>query len=265
MELKHKGVSENLSRALLVVLIGLGLLGGCSSIDKTNQAVSQLGASLYAPRHYMDENYSMRLSGLERGSAIDSKGREFLSDYLNKINYDYAMYVTNLTSGKASLNVTYDSTNLGLTGAAAVVTPVATKTAFAALSTFFQGQKQSIDKNIFDDKAVFALTSIMEIRRTEVLGKIRRSLLNKEYTLGDALLDLDEYYRSGTLQTALQASFLNQQRLDSGQPTSAAPAASAASGTAGAPSSVTPRSDNKFNAPYILPSPAYPSSTNPFR
>lgn len=200
-------------RKILVAMFVVAA-SGCASVEQAKQSASQLSASLYAPKHYMDEDFLARIKKIDRGVPIDSYGRAFVSDYLTQINHNYAVYVTNLTSGKASVNIAYDSLNLGLTGASAIAAPVATKTGLAALSTFFQGQKQSIDKNIFDDKAVFALNSIMELRRTEVLEKIRRSLLNSTYTLGDALLDIDEFYRAGSLQSALQAAFLNQQRLE---------------------------------------------------
>lgn len=241
-------------------MLGLKLflltIAGCTTMNKAVDASSTLASSLYAPAQYVDQGYRTRLGNLKRSGAMSDGEHAFISDYIDRINQNYNVYVTNLTSGKASTNIVYDSVNLGLTGGAAIATPASVKTGLAALSTFFQGQKQSIDKNLFSDQAIFALTSIMEIRRTEVLGRIRQSLLRTDYTLGSALIDLDEYYRAGTLQNALQASFLNQQRLPGAQ---------------GGTSQLIPQQPApqlpipEQPAPQQPPPPVLPSSTNPLK
>ena len=194
------------------LLIGIAILTlqGCTTVQTAGESTSQLAGSIYAPPGW-DDDIATKTAGKNFGAPLDDISRGVIYDYLNKINRDYARYITALSSGHAAINVMYDSTNLALTGAAAISNSNPAKTAFAALSTFFQGQKQSMDKNMFDDKAIFALSSIMEIRRGEVLANIRRSLASKEYTLGEGLLDLNEYYRAGTLESALQAAYLNQQ------------------------------------------------------
>lgn len=193
-------------------------LQGCSTATTAVDSAEELSASLFAPRHYGDAVYRVRLKELRRGGSMGEDEKAFTYDYIDVINANYGAYVAALTSGRAATNIAYDTLNLGLTGGAAVAGATSVKTALAALSTFFQGQKQSVDKNIFNDQAVFALTSVMEVRRTQVLTRIRKKMIEDDYTLGDALIDLDEFYRAGSMQNALQASFLNQAALPSPAP-----------------------------------------------
>lgn len=190
------------------------LLTGCATneFDQTFDALRESGGGLYAPPHYMTSTRLSELNGLsnELGIPLTDKGKGFVYSAILDINRSYGQYINLLTGGKAGVNVVYDTLNLGLTGAATAINPVGTKTILAGLSTFFQGQKQSIDKNIFDDKAIFALSAIMEVRRSQVLKGITTKLRGDSYTLGEAVIDLDSMYRAGSLQTALQAAFLNQ-------------------------------------------------------
>ena len=192
------------------------LLCGCQTtkdrIEEASKQIRKTGGSLYSPTHYMNDERREALSLLsdELGKPLTTEGKGFTYNAIADINRDYGEYIDLLTVGRAVTNVYYDTLNLGLTGAATAVTPASTKTVLAGLSTFFQGQKQSVDKNIFDDKAIFALTSIMEVRRSQILTAITKKLNSSTYTLGEALIDLDSLYRAGSLQTALQAAFLNQ-------------------------------------------------------
>src|SRR5581483_4477642 len=191
---------------------------GCASnqskFDQASDILRKAGGSIYSPPYYLNEETCSNLPHLtQTDRLLDVQHHDELSQFygcLGAVNRIYQKYIDALTEGRAVVNVYYDTLNLGLTGAAAVFTPLVTKTALSGLSTFFQGQKQSIDKNIFDDKAVFALTSIMEVRRSAVLLHIRSRLTQADYTMGEALLDVDDLYKAGTLQTSLLASYLNQ-------------------------------------------------------
>lgn len=204
-----------MNKKLLTIAV-FSILTGCSAVsrvDKAYETLSAAGGSLYSPPSYMTDERVRNLKVLlpQLGKPLTDDGRSFIYSAIFDINRDYGAYIDVLTGGRAGVNVVYDSLNLGLTGAATAFTPTTTKTVLAGLSTFFQGQKQSIDKNLFDDKAMFALTSIMEVRRLQVLSFISKKLKeDTSYQFGEALIDLDSLYRAGSLQTALQAAFLNQ-------------------------------------------------------
>lgn len=210
-----------MNRFLLPLAFLVALTTGCTTARTGLDSIQELGGSLFAPPNYKDAKYYDALGSLKPGAALDDTAASFVYRYLNVIDSNYEKYIAALTSGKAAINVGYDSTTLFLSGAATAFQPATTKTVLSGLSTFFQGQRQSIDKNFFDDRAMFALTAIMEIRRTEVLGALRRELLDEGTKLGDALITLGEYYRAGTLHSALQASYLNQQPAKAGAKTPA--------------------------------------------
>lgn len=200
---------------LTVSLVTALALSGCGTIGTAKtakEAATGLSQNLFAPPTYIDDDYWIESQKADNygTTGMTVKGKSVVYRYLSKINENYESYISHLTNGRAATNIAFDSTNLALTGSAAISTVSTVKTGLAALSTFFQGTKQSIDKNLFDDQATFALISVMEVRRTDVLKAIRTKLLRQDYAFGDAMLDLDEYYRAGTLQSALQASFLNQ-------------------------------------------------------
>ncbi|RJR15857.1 MAG: hypothetical protein C4581_10890 [Nitrospiraceae bacterium] len=196
---------------ILLLIVSFSLIGCATTrIEKAAKALGYAGGSLYSPPHYMSEELRTKLSSMNLGEKLDKESKGLVYQCITVINKNYGDYIDVLSQGRAGLNVIYDSVNLGLTGAATAFSPVVTKTILAGLSTFFQGQKKSIDENIFDDKVIFALTSIMEVRRSEVLKIIMKKLDSTTYLLGDALVDLDSLYRAGSLQIALQAAYLNQ-------------------------------------------------------
>ena len=197
---------------LVWLLITISLLSGCAttSIGRTANALSKAGGSLYSPPYYMTEEVRDKLYSKKLGDPLDSDGRTLIYRCLVDINKNYGNYIDILTMGRAGVNILYDSLTLGLSGASTAFTPNSTKTVLSGLSTFFQGQKVSFDKNLFDDKVIFALTSIMEVRRADALITITRKLASADYLLGEALVDLESLYRAGCLQTALQAAYLNQ-------------------------------------------------------
>lgn len=206
----------NITKCISVLLFVICVpLSSCASsrVDQTVRTMSGRGGSLYSPSHYLtpDRNKELQEISAELGEPLTPRGKAFVYSAIFDINKSYGEYIDVLTAGRASVNVFYDSLNLGLTGAATALNPVGTKTILAGLSTFFQGQKASVDKNIFDDKAIFALSSIMEVRRSQTLTTISTKLkADNNYNLGEALMDLDSLYKAGSLQTALQAAFLNQ-------------------------------------------------------
>jgi hypothetical protein len=210
----------------------LSLVTGCVSMGKAGEAARKgMSGSLYTPRNYADEEFGRQLRTLQdKGEAtLDAPaGRQFVYDQIGVIGRDYQHYVDLLTSGRATLNILYDSTSLGLTGAAAIVSPAGTKSILAAIATFFGGQQKSVDKNLFDEKAIFVLTATTQVRRTKVLEKLRQSLKDYKsngYSFDEALIDVSELYQAGSLQTALQATFVTQvATTETGTPPSPAPA-----------------------------------------
>ncbi|MBI5770553.1 MAG: hypothetical protein HZA93_22440 [Verrucomicrobia bacterium] len=192
----------------LALFATVALFGaGCASAGRTARTLSKAG-DLFSPPHYLTP---ARAKDLER--LNDQLGRSPLSDEAKgfvyravfDINQSYGDYIDLLTAGRAGVNIAYDTVNLGLTGASTAFTPAKTKTILSGLATFFQGQKKSVDHNLFNDQAIFALTAVMEARRAENLRSITSKMDMKAYSLGEALIDIETLDRAGCLQSALHA------------------------------------------------------------
>lgn len=95
----------------------------------------------------------------------------------------------------------------GLTAAAAVVTPLATSQLLATLGTATIASTAIINKNFIQNKATDLLVDRMESQRKEIRVRIIGNMKSKtdEYPLGQALLDVQEYARAGTVFAAIRA------------------------------------------------------------
>jgi hypothetical protein len=185
-------------------------LGGCTTvIGPASTPPSRLEASFFAPAHYIDADYETGIVGLPLGQPLTDSSRQFVVRYVRQIDHNYAAYSSWLSSGRASVDMAYDSTGLATTGLSAISTVTGVKTALAAISTFAQGQKSSIDKNYYQGKVIFTLINVMEVSRTALRDKLRRALLTPTYTLQEALFDLEEYFRAGSIDTALSSASIN--------------------------------------------------------
>lgn len=100
---------------------------------------------------------------------------------------------------------------LGLTGASAVVPLAQTKTVLSAIATGIEGAKGSVDKNLFFKKTITALVTQMKADRKTLLLTIRQKMQEStdRYPLTEGLIDLEDYYKAGTLPQALTSINVN--------------------------------------------------------
>jgi hypothetical protein len=95
---------------------------------------------------------------------------------------------------------------VGLGAATAVVGGATSKAILGAISGGIIGAKGIMDKDIFYSKTMPALLSQMEAQRKTQLVKIRSGLQRPvdEYPLSEALIDIEEYYKAGSIPAAVQ-------------------------------------------------------------
>jgi hypothetical protein len=206
--LHHQGdfAMRSIRFAVAFALLPLGM--GCTTVLGPNATPpDQVAPSFFAPAHYADKAFENAAGALknEMATPLTPAGRDFVVKHLRAIDKNYAAYSSWLSSDRANIDTIYESTGLGVTALSAISTVTSVKTALAAAGTFTQGQKSSIDKNYYQGKVIHTLVNVMEVTRTELRGKLRRALLNDTYTLQEAMFDLEEYYRAGTLDTALSS------------------------------------------------------------
>lgn len=140
--------------------------------------------------------------------ASDIAGRNSYRDrviavYLTAIDAHYGEFVRNLSRSGKGTHIGIDSALLLLTGAGAIFDKAASD--LAAGATAVGGVRGSIDRELFADKTITILTSLMDSRRLAVRADIIRSQSKPEsvYTLESAYADLMLYEAAGTIDGAL--------------------------------------------------------------
>ncbi len=208
---------------IVLISVLITFFSGCISIPSdTKSTASSLINKSYIERlsqGYFEKNED-QVTGIELLRAEYTKlveeGKKDQARFLRKdVVYDlisisdslYQDFKDNLFLGKASFDSWFDITNLLLTGTAAAITgSVDAKTSLAAASTFLQGTKQTFDENFFASQTISTLIVSMDGERAKVKVDIIRHLRTKdvnEYTMGEALSDVQQYHRAGSLINAI--------------------------------------------------------------
>jgi hypothetical protein len=137
---------------------------------------------------------------------------EYVTQRMFEIDLEYNAYFARLTRDSQIASVAGDGTILTLTALSTVApaSAAATKTALSAAATGVTGFQAAVDKDVLLSHTIQILQSQMETSRTHVRNRITSNLkaaLNKtiKYTIWQALSDLEDYYRAGTLPGALEA------------------------------------------------------------
>jgi len=125
---------------------------------------------------------------------------------INVIDIRYFQFEKALSGTNNGFSTGADLSVLVLNGLGATTGAAAAKSALAAASAGIVGAKGTINTDLFYQKTLPALIAQMEAGRQKQLGIIKTGL-NKsvdEYTLGEALNDVQNYYIAGTLPSAVQ-------------------------------------------------------------
>jgi Fibronectin type III domain len=125
---------------------------------------------------------------------------DLIDMYQYKFNSDFY-------GGQAGFTSLGEITATGLGTAAAVATPVRVSKLLAALGSAVIGSTAIVNKNFIQDKATDLILARMEALRTATRKRIvaKLKLGVKQYPLGEALADVQEYARGGTIFAALNA------------------------------------------------------------
>jgi hypothetical protein len=198
-ELRHRW------QALSVIALAVMLLSGCASIEGypnrleyAAQYVAEVGPYA-APEAVLRYNATTDLTSatLLRNNIVTAR--------IFSIDANFHQFVRDLTTQQNLSSVGIDWAAIGLASAGAVVGSSQTKAILAAISAGLLGAKASVDKDVFYNKTIPALITLMEGQRKIVLAQIYVGLRKgaADYTLYQALADLDSYYNAGTINGAL--------------------------------------------------------------
>jgi hypothetical protein len=192
-------------RALLLLSALALVASGCSTIQGFPKPRATIQAKFPAA------NYQLGPDGIEKYNAqTDPLAKktlrnEIIDAHLAAIDAGFADFERDIYKEGIGWGVGTDWTVLALTAATAIIHPVDTKTALAAISTAVVGAKASFDKTALFDKTLPALLAQMVAQRETLRAQIRESedLPVDKYTLSAAISDLHKFEFAGSMPGAI--------------------------------------------------------------
>jgi hypothetical protein len=121
------------------------------------------------------------------------------------IDDNYNQFENDLFVGRATSNIGFDLTELGVAAATGISNGERVKTILAIALTAFKGGRKSIDMNLFRERTTEVIAQKMRGSRSKVLQGIYQGLglPVSRYPLGAALDDLINYLYAGSINSAM--------------------------------------------------------------
>jgi hypothetical protein len=187
----------------LIIFIAAGTLcAGCSGLSVGPTRVHTLDEQVAS----LKANYPLSVVPASPQGLYD-----YVTERMFEIDLEYTTYFATLTRDSQAGSLGSDAVLLTLTGLATVApaSAVAYKTAYSAAATGVAGFKTAIDQDVLLSHTIQILQSQMESSRTlikgRILGNLNAAMTGKAYTVWQAMSDLEDYYRAGTIPGALEA------------------------------------------------------------
>ena len=120
-----------------------------------------------------------------------------ISELLLVINHNYFAYEGNLMAGRSNSDFYVGTSRTALETAATLIDPAGVKTILTALATFTGATQDRFNESYYYKQTAPALGQMMQGERNKLLAEIRvmRWKPYADYTIADAVIDLDRYYR----------------------------------------------------------------------
>jgi hypothetical protein len=212
LELSSSGVSRTSSGArggimyaqrCVVVGIMLATLGGCVALSDGPERVYTVNDQV----SYMRENWPIPVP--TPADAASQGGRNsFVTGRMYLIDLEFNPYFARLTTQAEAGNLAGDTAIVATTFLATVLASSATKTALSAAATGLASVRTDISQDVLLSHTIQLLQLQMETSRNHIRARIQQNLQAcslTEYTVWQALSDVEDYYRAGTLSGALEA------------------------------------------------------------
>jgi hypothetical protein len=130
---------------------------------------------------------------------------DFITARMYLIDMAYDQYELSITRAVQDESFTTAAANLGLTGAAALVPAAQTKSILAGIAGGVTGLDGIYSQKILLSQTIQNLEGQMRASRATQAAAIYTKMKSAitDYTLGQALSDIEEYYSAGTITSAL--------------------------------------------------------------
>lgn len=188
------------------LLLLLGILSGCTAMKGYPDMSGDLKTELKTLDRYYCADILDRYKNTDNESDRRELRDEIVNGRLRAIDIHYNSFEQSLAGEHVKMDFFSDVTLLALTGTSAVMPGYeVARTILSAVAAFVTGTKASIDEKVYFRKTIPVLFTKMESLRKKVLVRIRKGLTlrTKKYSLYTALIDLEDYYKAGTIPGAL--------------------------------------------------------------
>jgi hypothetical protein len=182
------------------------MLGGCVALEDGPERVFPVKDQVA----FVQANQQPMSVPIPIGDAKQDQAARnyFVTERVYLIDLEFSPYFARLTTQNQAGNLAGDLALLGLTFSSTVLASAATKTVLSAAATAVTGARTAIDQDVLLSKTVQILLLQMETSRNLIRARIEGNLQAcsiSEYTVWQALTDLEDYYRAGTLPGALES------------------------------------------------------------
>ncbi len=194
------------SAVLIVGILSLGVfMSGCATVIKgaPNRPAYESAVIRTLVQKYSRPN-AITIDSVNLTEDLRNRTME---DLIFLIDGNYHQFENELYRGRALFDTATDLAIIGLGAAGALVAVTGTQAILAAISGGIGGARVSINKNFFREQSTNALISTMRASRKAKLKLMRDAQLLsvKDYPMSRALVDIAEYYNSGTIIGAFES------------------------------------------------------------
>lgn len=191
--------------ALVTIPIGFAV-SGCSTVGNGGMPAQSGDPKAYIVS--LETQYTSATAVAGYASVTTATQRNTIIDgRLAIMDFYYWEFVRVLRSEKQGMDASNDILLIGLGIAGAATKALRAKTNLAVAAVGMGATKAVIDKTYFYEKSVSALIGAMnaqrEVARLEILKSRQEDLLT--YSMSQADNKLREYYRAGTLESAIES------------------------------------------------------------
>ena len=181
------------------------LIGCSAALDGFPERSTDPAADLAELKVYLGANKVNEYVNTPRPEMRLTLRNEIVNARIHAIDAHFGKFEEALHQQGIGIGIGTDWVVLALTGTTATVSGETLKTTLGAVSTGILGAKSSFDKHTLLEKSIPAVMAQMVASRKVALLTLRTGLQQDDsaYSLFQALSDLENYYRAGTIPGSL--------------------------------------------------------------
>ena len=193
---------------IFVLIFVVSLLGGCASVtgypqrsEDTSITLAALQSRYFLPEKNVIEEYDNKSNGQPKVNYRN----EVVTAHMRAIDINFSEFQKQMYKEAKITSLSFGFLGIFFGAAGTAVNSENASRTLSALSTVVAAERTDIDKTLYLEETLPAIIATMEANRARVRAEIFKGLTldESDYTLSQALSDLERYYHSGTIPGAL--------------------------------------------------------------